>query len=899
MRLHIIVLFLITDQVNCIYPQLNSDQSSNVSTVQLETHRKTEEFATRNLEKKTSRWKQYNKFIKKLAKIVESVQLAGESQCLVDLSSILSGASTVLAAAPLCALYLVQQCHNDLAYSKLWVIDSWPRLPSGVTRKGPFFFLGDYDICLESWTESFDSAANTTFRTHYCRAQTTVTLSQGSVLITSELVFKETIETGFCLPSSCHEDAVSSLANRFLDEFFVSSDKVEPTFALDGITCHGTDEQWPSVKRTLAVVCTAVLMLLLVATIVDAYFVNMKPSSVAESVSDACTITGSELTVSFDGNDALRRMNCFNAPSIALTYKHAPDLPRSLVRPAIVLDILCSFSLRVSLKHLSRKTAREIPCLNGIKVLSSLWVILGHSCIFTLSYMDNITTFLPELAKSRWLAPVLLNSSLAVDSFLFISGAVAAFTVRKRILFRENDKFSFFRIVYRLFMFYFHRLSRLWPALLMTTLFVRYVYNHLGDGPMWSTQGVFGTTCSSETVWHHLLFVSNWFPSHCLPWLWYTAVDFQLYLFSPFFFLLLPRYPRSAFLIGVVLVVGSMIYTTSVYAVHSLPTNIFTSALNPQSLGTAESSFRLLYASPAARCSPFIIGLLTGWTVSVRNEKQPSTGICLLLKIVAVSLLYFALFAPFCKEGLRSYIHAVLHRTTWSVALAILVWLCENGLAPEISFLLSSHRLLLFSRLSFGVFLAHEPILLFYIWTSRQAHTPRSFMFFVVFTLTAFVLSLIVALIITLTIEIPILSMERKLLKTADRGYEEDHPSGNEPDWRKERSSVEEEPNYHEKATAWLRTPEFNEASAPPFQEFHAPNFQEDRLPASGIPTAMECASTFSMDSFFWCGKEGHQEDWSREPSLIDKFDREAEERLLPKRPIDLEQWEKSLFSTC
>ncbi|RCN33906.1 hypothetical protein ANCCAN_20252 [Ancylostoma caninum] len=150
--------------------------------------------------------------------------------------------------------------------------------------------------------------------------------------------------------------------------------------------------------------------------------------------------------------------------------------------------------------------------------------------------MDNITTFLPELAKSQWLAPVLLNSSLAVDSFLFISGAVVAFTVRKRILFRESDKISFFRVVHRLFMFYFHRLSRLWPALLMTTLFVRYVYNHLGDGPMWSTRGkfrkhsVFGTTCSSENIWHHLLFVSNWFPSHCLPWLWYTAVDFQLYL---------------------------------------------------------------------------------------------------------------------------------------------------------------------------------------------------------------------------------------------------------------------------------------------------------------------------------------------------------------------------------
>ncbi|RCN33904.1 hypothetical protein ANCCAN_20250 [Ancylostoma caninum] len=170
-------------------------------------------------------------------------------------------------------------------------------------------------------------------------------------------------------------------------------------------------------------------------------------------------------------------------------------------------------------------------------------------------------------------------------------------------------------------------------------------------------------------------------------------------------------------------------------------------------------------------------------------------------------------------------------------------------------------------------------------------------MHFVVLTLTVFILSLIVALIITITIEIPILSMERKLLKTTDRGYEEeDHP---EEEQGEERNNLLKEPNYHEKATCWLRSPEFQEASAPPFQEADAPNFQEYRLPASGIPNVMECASTFSMDSFFWCGKEGHQENWSRELSLVDKFDRDAEEPLIPQKPIDLEKWERSLFSTC
>ncbi|RCN33905.1 hypothetical protein ANCCAN_20251 [Ancylostoma caninum] len=54
-----------------------------------------------------------------------------------------------------------------------------------------------------------------------------------------------------------------------------------------------------------------------------------------------------------------------------------------------------------------------------------------------------------------------------------------------------------------------------------------------------------------------------------------------------------------------------MVYSSSVYAVHSLPTNIFTTALSLQNLDTAESTFRLLYASPVARSSPFIIGMYT------------------------------------------------------------------------------------------------------------------------------------------------------------------------------------------------------------------------------------------------------------------------------------------------
>ncbi|KAK6058833.1 hypothetical protein COOONC_03580 [Cooperia oncophora] len=104
--------------------------------------------------------------------------------------------------------------------------------------------------------------------------------------------------------------------------------------------------------------------------------------------------------------------------------------------------------------------------------------------------MDNFTTLLPTLADSLWLAPALCNSSLAVDSFLFVSGAVVAFNYRKRILFRGEEKEdTISHIVYRQFMFYFHRVCRLWPAVLVTSMFMLFMFNHLGDGPLWSSKG--------------------------------------------------------------------------------------------------------------------------------------------------------------------------------------------------------------------------------------------------------------------------------------------------------------------------------------------------------------------------------------------------------------------------
>ncbi|KHJ80026.1 hypothetical protein OESDEN_20309, partial [Oesophagostomum dentatum] len=381
------------------------------------------------------------------------------------------------------------------------MIDSWPRLLSGLTRKGAVFLLGDYDICQNLWSEDVNSSENTTSdEVHYCSAKLEVNLVQTSTAVT----------TGFCLPTSCSADAVKPLAIRFLDEFVGISEKDGAVISVENAACHGRDEEWTYLRGVLTTIVLSILVLLITATVTDCYMVNRRAVKIEDDVGDGFTFSGSDSTDTFAENDALRRTNYHEVPSLALTYKDMPDLSHSLSRSSVLLDVLYSFSLRNSLNHLSRKTAKEIPCLNGLKVLSILWVILGHSCLFTLPYIDNLNTFLPTLTKSRLFAPLLLNSSLAVDSFLFISGTITAFSLRKRILFRDEYDFSVLRFAHRSLMLYFHRITRLWPSLLVSTLFIRYVYNHLGDGPVWSTKGIFGTTCSFESMWPHLLFFSNW-----------------------------------------------------------------------------------------------------------------------------------------------------------------------------------------------------------------------------------------------------------------------------------------------------------------------------------------------------------------------------------------------------
>lgn len=53
---------------------------------------------------------------------------------------------------------------------------------------------------------------------------------------------------GLCLPASCHEEVVRSLADRFIREIVGIDDFAEAKVALKEVECHGLNDSWPEAR---------------------------------------------------------------------------------------------------------------------------------------------------------------------------------------------------------------------------------------------------------------------------------------------------------------------------------------------------------------------------------------------------------------------------------------------------------------------------------------------------------------------------------------------------------------------------------------------------------------------------------------------------------------------------
>ena len=240
---------------------------------------------------------------------------------------------------------------------------------------------------------------------------------------------------------------------------------------------------------------------------------------------------------------------------------------------------LFCFSLISNFRRLfsSSKNMGNLRCLNGIRVLSILWVILAHSYFFLQLGYDNLQTVfdLRKLLSHQFI----LASVLGVDTFFFLGGFLSYWTLTQSLnLYSDSTKFGLWKSLPFL---YLNRYIRLTPPYLAMILVNLCLWPYLSNGPFYLQET---DQYCSENWWTNLIYLNNFIGSTrmCLGWSWYLAVDMQLFLIAPFAVYLFTKRPRLAVSIAVVLLILQSVVAAVLTVIFDLPSTLLPENLSPR-----------------------------------------------------------------------------------------------------------------------------------------------------------------------------------------------------------------------------------------------------------------------------------------------------------------------------
>ncbi|PNF21716.1 hypothetical protein B7P43_G10362, partial [Cryptotermes secundus] len=216
------------------------------------------------------------------------------------------------------------------------------------------------------------------------------------------------------------------------------------------------------------------------------------------------TVTLSELDCHTNEGKKLKIID-YVAIAVFVTFGLSVILSTSydLLKKGRGKQILISFSLYTNgRKLLSTKDSPEtLTCLSGIRILSICWIVLGHRYLLSMN-VPSINAITGYGFISDWSTMVIINSVLAVDTFLLVSGLLVAYGQLGHVDRRQK----FLNVP----LYYLHRYIRLTPALAVMVLMQLSLIEHMGSGPLWDKGNKHLTQLCQENWWSALLYVQNY-----------------------------------------------------------------------------------------------------------------------------------------------------------------------------------------------------------------------------------------------------------------------------------------------------------------------------------------------------------------------------------------------------
>eukprot|EP00357_Protocruzia_adherens_P036481 CAMPEP_0115016484 /NCGR_PEP_ID=MMETSP0216-20121206/27472_1 /TAXON_ID=223996 /ORGANISM="Protocruzia adherens, Strain Boccale" /LENGTH=499 /DNA_ID=CAMNT_0002386965 /DNA_START=29 /DNA_END=1528 /DNA_ORIENTATION=- len=415
---------------------------------------------------------------------------------------------------------------------------------------------------------------------------------------------------------------------------------------------------------------------------------------------------------------------------------------------------------------------KGLAILNGVRVLSILWVLTGHCFSGTGLGSPIILNSVKRLVDNF---PFLMisNGDFSVDTFFFIGGLLAAF-----VLSIKMSKMTSSQSVKTVPMSYVHRYLRLTPLMLVVILVSWKLVPYFGSGPLWhgTHAKLIGDQACDKYWWTNIVYINNVYPSSnestCLTQLWYTANDMQFFLITPFLLIIYLFVNKTAGVLSIMaLCIASWIHIWILtYQYH------FAAYLD-----TPDNQHQDYYFSPLTRVPVYLLGVLFGLAyyeyrkngkfvkfVDVVNSKR---WVRLLFYAVGITLTSFVIFSvwPLAKDygtlwdDPTNAAYLSFGRSGFVLGMAFFLLPVVLGHNTFVRNLLDNYLMVPLSRLTYGVYLTQLTVITWF-WGTQQYGFEVTYMqvFYIAIgtALTCFLISAVLYLLV----EIPMARLERTYL---------------------------------------------------------------------------------------------------------------------------------------
>ena len=640
-------------------------------------------------------------------------------------------------------------------------LDSFGKVGAGILT-GNVQYLGYYDQCIDIGN------------TDYCRFPFIVTLTTtATTTVSSNASFTIPVEFGMCFPSSCD-------AKDFYNLFFIGSDETfsksftdinAVTYTVNvsvsvGYTeplCPWRDLKWTTSSIVVLTVCVLLVMFVIIGTMVDVslwLFDDILPKLNLPGRKPQTTITNSvDCEVKHSINEDEPLINAKNKQKTS-AYKRGIEFLK---------DLMLSFSLYKTVPAImaTRQPANAVTSINGIRVISMFWIILGHTFTFGLQF-DNYGAgfaniqYVYETIPKRFLFQLVDNNSVSVNSFFVLSGLLLSYLSIKEMN-RHQGKFPFTT-------FYVHRLLRLSPAYSFVVLIYFKLLPHIGSGPLWFFAD--SVNHCEKYWWTNLLYINNFYPVsmsvNCYPITWYLADVMQFFIISPIFLLLLYHCWKIGFATIGAIMLASIAIKGTLAGVTNLNTNMY------QAPG--QSSWDIIYPTPYCRINAYLIGILLGFVLYKKWRVKCNLWILIcfysLMWTIAIGSCFIVIFGQYYTwHGHRftkteNVMYCMFSYTVYSIGIALMIYACHNGFGGVINKFLSWSFWVPLSNLNYMTYLLHPIVLTLMYRTMRVQFIYTDWLLILLFA-SAVVLSYSMALMVAVSVEYPVANIEKAVYKFA------------------------------------------------------------------------------------------------------------------------------------